>query len=106
MSATAPVASPDQPPPAPAGPAWQPCMAAMLALLVYVATCAPGVLWGDSGTYQVRIARGEMESSLGLALTHPLYIILARNFARLPIGDAAYRVNLFSAVCAAASIGL
>ena len=81
-------------------------LAALLALVLYVATCAPGVLWGDSATFQVRIARGELESPLGLALTHPLYILSARYWSKLPIGDMAYRVNLFSGVCAAGAIGL
>ena len=80
--------------------------AALLAFALYAVTCAPGVLWGDSATYQVRIATGQLESPLGLALTHPLYIVLARAFSRLTAGDIAWRVNLFSATCAAAAVGL
>ncbi|MCK6483499.1 MAG: DUF2723 domain-containing protein [Phycisphaerae bacterium] len=85
------------------GGAW---LAAMAALALYFLTCAPDVLWGDSGTFQVRVARGELNSPAGLALAHPLYIALARGFALLPLGTIAYRVNLFSAVCAAAAVGL
>lgn len=82
-------------------------MAAVLALVLYFATCAPGVLWGDSGTFAVRIAKGQMTSPLGLALEHPLYILLNRAWiAVVRVGDIAYRVNLFSAVCGAITVGL
>lgn len=65
------------------------------------------MLWGDSATFQLRVWRGEIDNPLGLALAHPLYILLARGFAAmLPLGDYAYRVNLFSVVCAAAAVGL
>ncbi|NIV28336.1 MAG: DUF2723 domain-containing protein, partial [Anaerolineae bacterium] len=36
----------------------------------------------------------------------PTYTLLAWLFTQLPIGVIAYRVNLLSAVCAAAAIGL
>lgn len=85
------------------GGAW---IAGLAALGLYVLTCAPDVVWGDSATFQVRVARGELNSPAGLALAHPLYVALARGFALLPLGNIAYRVNLFSAVCAAAAVGL
>lgn len=80
--------------------------ACTLAIGLYAATCAPTVLWGDSATFAVRVARKELDSSLGLALAHPLYILMARAFAKIPIGDLAYRVNLFSGVCSALTVGL
>lgn len=73
-------------------------------LLLYVATCAPGLLWGDSAMFEYRVWSFDLTGELGLALSHPLYILLARVVALLPIGDVAYRVNLFSAVCAAATL--
>ncbi|MEE8169991.1 MAG: DUF2723 domain-containing protein, partial [Phycisphaerae bacterium] len=65
-------------------------------------------------TLALRVWRDELSSPLGLALAHPLYILLARGWAALlaraggalPLDDFAYRINLFSAVCAAATIGL
>lgn len=74
-------------------------------LLLYVVTCAPGLLWQDSATFQFRVAKGDYEGDLGLALAHPLYIALAKAFAAIPLGPHAWRVNLFSALCAAVAIG-
>ncbi|MEK7325867.1 MAG: DUF2723 domain-containing protein, partial [Chloroflexota bacterium] len=74
-------------------------------LMLYVVTSAPGLLWQDSATFQFRVYRGDYEGSTGLALSHPLYIALARAFASVPLGPHAWRVNLFSALCAAVAIG-
>lgn len=75
-------------------------------LLLYGITCAPGLLFGDSATFQFRVWSFDLKGELGLALAHPLYILMARGFALLPFGETAFRVNLFSAVCAAASLPL
>ncbi|MCG8406006.1 MAG: DUF2723 domain-containing protein [Phycisphaerales bacterium] len=79
--------------------------AVMLGLLFYGLTCAPGVLWQDSATFQYRVCHFQLRSNLGLALAHPLYILLAKAFSLIPVGNIAFRVNLFSAVCAAVSLG-
>lgn len=57
----------------------------------------PTVLDGDSGEYQ------HMAYYLGVphSTGYPLYILLAKLFTFLPIGDVAYRVNLFSGITAA-----
>ena len=81
-------------------------MVAVLALGLYFLTCAPGVLWLDSAIFQGRVYQGDYLGRLGLALAHPLYIFLARCWAALPLGDFAFRVNLFSAVCAALTVGV
>lgn len=80
--------------------------AVLLGLLLYGLTSAPGVLWQDSATFQYRVHYFQLRSNLGLALAHPLYILLAKAFTLFPFGNAAFRVNLFSAVCAAISLGL
>lgn len=69
---------------------------------VYLKTMPPTVLGGDSGEYQ------HMAYYLGVphSTGYPLYILLAKLFTFLPIGDVAYRVNLFSAVCAALTVPL
>ncbi len=74
-------------------------------LLLYALTCAPGVVWQDSGIFQYRVWRWDLEGVIGLPLAHPWYIILARLFAYLPLGEFAYRVNLFSALCGALALG-
>lgn len=79
--------------------------AVLLGLLLYGLTCAPGVLWQDSGMFQFRTWHGDLSGELGLPLAHPLYILLARAFSVLPLGDFAFRVNLFSAICGAACLG-
>jgi Protein of unknown function (DUF2723) len=80
---------------------------ALLALLVggaslalYVRTLAPSVLAGDSAEFQV------LAYQLGIAHTpgYPVYMLLANLFTLLPIGDIAYRVNLFSACTAAVAV--
>lgn len=79
--------------------------AGALGLLLYTLTCAPGVLWQDSAMFQFRVWHGDLPGDLGLALAHPLYILLAKAFTLLPLGsDFAFRVNLFSAVCGGATL--
>lgn len=79
--------------------------AALTGMLLYGLTAAPGLLWQDSALFQFRVWHFDAAGIEGLPLAHPLYILLARAFAWLPLGaDYAFRVNLFSA--AVAAIGL
>lgn len=80
--------------------------AAAIGFALYAATCAPGVLWQDSAMFQFRVWHADLRGDLGLPLAHPLYILLARALCLLPIGDFAWRVNLFSAMCGAATVAL
>ena len=80
------------------------CFAASLGL--YAITCAPGLLWQDSAMFQYRVLRFNLAGDIGLPLAHPLYIVLAKPLAALPLGDLAFRVNLFSAFCGAIAIAL
>jgi hypothetical protein len=65
---------------------------------LYVFTCAPAILWQDSGLFVYRIWHNDLEGNLGLALAHPLYIMVVILVKQIPFGDFAYRVNLISAV--------
>ncbi len=76
------------------------CAAAVL----YVVTCAPGVLWQDSGVIQYRVWHNDIEGRLGLALSHPLYYLIAIAAKHVPLGEFAYRVNVASAVISAFAI--
>jgi len=76
----------------------------LAAAVLYVATCAPGPLWQDSGMYQYRIWHNDIEGRLGLALSHPLYHIIGIAVKYIPLGEFAYRLNLISAVAAAFTI--
>ena len=74
------------------------------ALALYVATLAPSVatVFDDSLEFQVVLP------SLGIAhpTGYPLYTILGWAFSHLPLQDLAYRVNLFSALAGAATVGV
>jgi hypothetical protein len=76
----------------------------VVAGILYVVTCAPGVLWQDSGVYQYRIWHNDIEGKLGLALSHPLYHIAGIIVKYIPLGEFAYRVNLISAVAGAFAV--
>jgi hypothetical protein len=76
----------------------------LIAAVLYVATCAPGALWQDSGMYQYRIRHNDIEGNLGLALSHPLYHIIGIGVKHIRLGEFAYRINLISAVAAAFTI--
>ncbi|HEM61829.1 MAG TPA: DUF2723 domain-containing protein, partial [Chloroflexi bacterium] len=71
-------------------------------LAVYLATLAPTVGQHDTFEFQV------LSYQLGIAhpTGYPLYIMLGKLFTFLPLGNVAYRVNLSSAVFAAASVAL
>ena len=75
----------------------------LVALIVYVFTLAPGLLWGggDFATFQTKAYTGQIESNI---FGHPLWVVLARPFIALPIRDVAYRANLASAVFGAAAL--
>ncbi|NIN65216.1 MAG: DUF2723 domain-containing protein [Anaerolineae bacterium] len=73
------------------------------ALAVYVKTLAPTLLMADAAEFQF--------ASYLLGIAHPtgypLYLMLGWLWSHLfPLGDAAFRINLLSAVCAALAIGL
>ena len=87
-------------------PTYLPWLVGGLSGLLYLVTLAPGVFWQDSAMFQLRVWQFDLSGRLGLALGHPLYIVLCRAFAGVVPGDFAWRVNLFSAVCSAGAIGL
>jgi hypothetical protein len=65
--------------------------------LVLVRTVVPTLYTLDSA----ELAAGAVTLGIVHAPGYPLYLLIAHLFTLLPIGDAAYRVNLFSAVCLA-----
>jgi 4-amino-4-deoxy-L-arabinose transferase-like glycosyltransferase len=72
------------------------------AFAVYLHTLAPTVMWYDMGEFATAA------SVLGIAHNtgYPLFILLGKLFTWLPFGDAAYRVNLMSAVFGALTVAL
>ncbi len=76
----------------------------LAATMLYVFTCAPGVVWQDSGVIQYRLWHNDVEGKLGLALSHPLYYILAIAAKNIPFGEFAYRINVLTAVISALAV--
>ena len=74
------------------------------ALALYIVSCAPGALWQDSGLIQYRIWHNDIEGFHGLAISHPLFYILAIGVKYVPLGEFAQRVNLISAIAGAVAI--
>jgi len=72
--------------------------------VLYGVSCAPGALWQDSGLIQYRVWHNDIEGFLGLAISHPLYYIVAIGTNVLPIGTFGHRVNLVSAIAGAVAI--
>lgn len=71
--------------------------------VLYLATLAPTVLYADGGEFQF------VPYILGIAhpTGYPLYLLLGWAWSHiLPLGDVAYRMNLFSAFWAALAVGL
>ena len=74
------------------------------ATALYVFTCAPGVVWQDSGVIQYRIWHNDIQGHLGLALSHPLYYIIAIAAKKIPLEEFAYRINVMNAVISALAV--
>lgn len=71
------------------------------ALVCYVITLAPDVLYGDSAEFQA------LSYMLGITHTtgYPVYLLLAKIFGTIfPVGTFAFRVNLLSAIYAAGTL--
>jgi hypothetical protein len=72
--------------------------------LLYTLTCAPGMLWQDSAFYVWRIWNNNIEGVMGLALSHPLYIMIGIVVKHIPVGEFAWRMNIVSAVFGAVAV--
>ncbi len=72
--------------------------------VLYIVTCAPTILWQDSGRFVYRIWHNDIQGKLGLALAHPLYIMIGIAVKHIPIGELACRINLISAVFGAVTV--
>jgi hypothetical protein len=66
------------------------------AALVYSLTFAPGLLWQDSGMIQYRVWQNDIQGSLGLALSHPLFYVIAIALKYIPFAEFPARINIIS----------
>jgi hypothetical protein len=98
--------SPLAPPSSDEPAAWvrlAPFLAFLFLVALYIATLYPSVAGGDSGELTAAALTGGVPHPSG----YPLFALLARFFATLPLGHSpAWRVNLLSAVSMAAAAGL
>ena len=77
-----------------------PLLVFLVSLFFYLITLAPTIFDGlDSIEYTTSAYRLGIPHSTG----YPLYLILGKAFTYLPFGDVGYRINLMSAVFAAAT---
>lgn len=78
------------------------CFVFIVTLSVYVYTLAPTITFGDSGEL--------VTAAFTLGIAHPpgypLWLLIAKLFSFIPIGDIAYRLNLMSALLDAVTIGI
>jgi hypothetical protein len=79
---------------------------AALALGVYLATLAPVLSFQHHGADGGDLIAAAATLGVPHPTGYPTYTLLAWLFSHLPFGTLAYRVNLLSAVCAAAAAGL
>ena len=70
--------------------------------LLYLRTLAPTIYNLDSAELTTAAATGGLVRATG----YPLYLLIGRFWALLPVGDVGYRMNLLSAVCGALTIAL
>lgn len=68
---------------------------------LYLLTAQRGPAWQDSGTFQWRMHSLDLTGHLGLALAHPLLIVLGKLAGMVPLGAEAWRFNAVSAVAGA-----
>ncbi len=74
-----------------------------LSLLVYILTLAPTVLLADAGEFQFVPWLPGIAHPTG----YPLYVLLGWLFSHLvPLGEVAWRLNLFSAISGAVTIAI
>jgi hypothetical protein len=73
----------------------------VLALIAYVRTLAPDVLYGDSAEFQTLAYTLGVTHSTG----YPTYLFLGRLVGFLPIHTPAWRISFLSAICAAITVG-
>ncbi len=74
---------------------------AAVAAAVFLLTSQRGPAWQDSGIFQWRMHTFDPSGSLGLALAHPLLIILGRCVSVIPLGAEVWRYNAISVLAAA-----
>lgn len=66
---------------------------------IYSYTLAPGISWANGGADGGDLITAAAINGVPHPTGYPLYMLLAKLFQYVPIGNLAYRTNLFSACC-------
>ncbi len=85
--------------------------ASLAALALYVATLAQGITWAHDGADSGELLAAAVSNGVPHPPGYPLYILILQGWLWLtsmifPASDLAWRGNLFSATCAALSVGV
>ena len=79
---------------------WIALIIFLVSLAAYVRTLAPDILYVDSAEFQTLAYTLGVTHSTG----YPTYLFLARLIGFLPIHNPAWRISLFSAICAGITV--
>ena len=75
-------------------------LAFSIPLILYILTLQPKIIGGESSWYALNIPGMVVLPPTG----YPIYSLLAKLFTLIPVGDLAYKLNLFSAIFGAFTI--
>jgi hypothetical protein len=81
-----------------------PLFQGLASFFVYLRTCAPGLTWAHNGADGGDLLAAVRTLGIPHPPGYPLYVLAARLFSLLPAGGFAFRLNLFSAFCAALTV--
>ena len=81
-----------------------PVILGLASFAVYWRTCAPDITWAHHGADGGDLLAAVRVLGIPHPPGYPLYVLAARLFALLPVGNFAFRLNLFSACCAALAV--
>jgi len=73
---------------------------ALASLGLYVPTVAPDLTWANHGADGGDLIAAAWTGGVPHPTGHPVYMLMTRVWAMLPLGNVAYRLNLFSALMA------
>lgn len=73
----------------------------LVSFIVYARTLAPTITWRHAGADSGDLVTAAFTGGVPHPPGYPLYLLIASMFARLPIGEPAFGVGLFSALSAA-----
>jgi hypothetical protein len=84
--------------------AWLWLAGAAAALVLYVLTLAPDLVWQDAGDYQWQAAQFNLVRPGDAVRVHPWFLVVAYALGRIPLWNYAYAANLASAIGTALAV--